>query len=99
MGKYVGDGNCDDANNNCGCEYDKGDCCAKTVKGGKVKKDYCKKCECLDPKGKAGAACTGKCGATKYVGDGNCDDANNNCGCEYDKGDCCAKTVKGGKVK
>ena len=25
---------------NCGCGYDGGDCCAKTVKDGKVKKDY-----------------------------------------------------------
>merc|ERR1711907_454085 len=24
---------------------------------------------------------------------GNCDDNNNNCGCEYDGGDCCAKTA------
>ena len=39
---YKGDGNCDDANNNKGCAYDGGDCCYKTVKGGKVKKDYCK---------------------------------------------------------
>ena len=39
---YKGDGNCDDENNNKGCAYDGGDCCVKTVKGGKVKKDYCK---------------------------------------------------------
>ena len=39
---YKGDGNCDDDNNNKGCAYDGGDCCYKTVKGGKVKKDYCK---------------------------------------------------------
>ena len=43
---YKGDGNCDDDNNNKGCAYDGGDCCAKTVKGGKVKKDYCKKVRC-----------------------------------------------------
>ena len=40
---YKGDGNCDDENNNKGCAYDGGDCCAKSVKGGTVKKDYCKK--------------------------------------------------------
>ena len=39
---YKGDGNCDDDNNNKGCEYDGGDCCAKTVKDGKVNKNYCK---------------------------------------------------------
>ena len=39
--KYKGDGNCDDENNNKKCGYDGGDCCAKTVEGGVVKKDYC----------------------------------------------------------
>ena len=39
------------------------------------------------------------CGAPSYVGDGNCDDNNNNAGCSYDGGDCCAKSVQGGKVK
>ena len=39
---YKGDGNCDDDNNNRGCAWDGGDCCYKTVKGGKVQKDYCK---------------------------------------------------------
>ena len=39
---YRGDGNCDDENNNKDCGYDGGDCCAKTVKGGLVKKDFCK---------------------------------------------------------
>ena len=38
---YKGDGNCDDQNNNKGCEYDGGDCCSKTVKGGVVKKTFC----------------------------------------------------------
>merc|ERR1712176_1298598 len=91
---YKGDGNCDDENNNCGCAYDGGDCCAKTVDGGTVKTKYCKKCECLDPKGKASGNCKGTCGAKNYKGDGNCDDNNNNCGCQYDGGDCCAKTLK-----
>ena len=40
--QYKGDGNCDDENNNKDCAYDGGDCCAKTVKGGQVKKNYCK---------------------------------------------------------
>jgi hypothetical protein len=40
--KYKGDGNCDDNNNNKGCGWDGGDCCVASVKGGKVKKDYCK---------------------------------------------------------
>ena len=40
---YKKDGNCDDDNNNAGCEYDGGDCCPKSVEGGEVKKKYCKK--------------------------------------------------------
>merc|ERR1712054_204821 len=94
--KYKGDGNCDDNNNSCGCDYDGGDCCAGSVQGGTVKTQYCKACKCLDPKFKNTAKPT--CGAPKYKGDGNCDDENNNPGCLYDDGDCCAKTVKGGKV-
>ena len=52
-------------------------------------------CKCIDPKaGKKPA-----CGSPKYKGDGVCDDNNNNKDCDYDGGDCCAKTVKGGKLK
>merc|ERR1712037_157006 len=99
--QYQGDGNCDDANNNCGCKYDGGDCCAGSVKGGSVKTAYCKQCQCKckDPNYKEDKNCKGKCGLQKYKGDGNCDDENNNCGCEFDGGDCCAKSVKGGKVQ
>merc|ERR1712032_1201116 len=61
---------------NKGCGYDGGDCCAKTVKGGKVKKAYCKKCACLDPKAKCPPnminpfAC--KCGTVKTTTDAGC---------------------------
>jgi len=101
---FKGDGNCDDKNNDEGCEWDGGDCCAATVtnnkgvKTGKVKTTYCTECKCLDP-----AAVEG-CWKDKFKGDGNCDDKNNNGGCEYDGGDCCVKTVqkdgeKTGEVK
>ena len=40
---YKGDGYCDDGNNNCGCEYDGGDCCNPNAN-----MDYCTKCECLE---------------------------------------------------
>merc|ERR1712222_276571 len=96
--KYKGDGNCDDENNNCGCEFDGGDCCAKSVKGGKVQTAYCKQCQCKDPKHKV-KGCNATCKSPKYIGDGNCDDDNNNCACGFDKGDCCGKDVKGGKVQ
>ena len=41
---YEGDFFCDDQNNNCGCEWDGGDCC-----GNNVKTKYCSACQCLDP--------------------------------------------------
>ena len=91
--QYQGDGNCDDANNNCGCKYDGGDCCSGSVKGGVVKTSYCTYCNCKDPK-HADKGCNATCTAPEYIGDGNCDDENNNCGCKYDKGDCCGKHVK-----
>ena len=52
-------------------------------------------CKCIDPASKSASTCADP----KYKGDGNCDDANNNAGCAYDGGDCCAKTVAGGVVK
>merc|ERR1712032_1357274 len=70
MGK--GDGNCDDENNNKGCGYDGGDCCAKSVKGGQVKKNFCKMCKCVDPGNQSKGKLT--CALPKYRGDGNCDD-------------------------
>merc|ERR1712224_499478 len=94
---WKGDGNCDDVNNNKGCEYDGGDCCEGTSKGGKVRTKFCAKCECLDPDQLN--ICEGECGGVKYQGDGFCDDYNNNCGCEYDGGDCCEATANKNKVK
>ena len=52
----------------------------------------CLQCKCLDPKPKAPPLC---CGDEKYKGDGVCDDANNNAGCEYDGGDCCVVSLGG----
>ena len=39
-----GDNYCHDENNNCGCEWDGGDCC-----GENVNTQFCSACECLDP--------------------------------------------------
>ena len=45
----------------------------------------CDGCACsLEPDAPDG--CTGSCGLESFTGDGNCDDANNNCGCRYDDG-------------
>merc|ERR1739848_680780 len=79
--KFKGDGNCDDGNNNAGCEYDGGDCCVKTAKNGKVKKTFCTECKCIDPDNLGEPS---GCQSPEFKGDGNCDDGNNNAGCEYD---------------
>ena len=39
---FKGDNYCNDENNNCGCEWDGGDCC-----GSNVNTQYCLVCECL----------------------------------------------------
>merc|ERR1711981_1147029 len=93
-----------DGNNNEGCEYDGGDCCAKSAENGQVKTKWCKECKCVDPKNQDEGEAAPTCEAINYKGDGNCDDGNNNEGCEYDGGDCCENTVmkdgqKTGKVK
>ena len=41
---FKGDNYCNDENNNCGCEWDGGDCC-----GDYVNTQWCSACECLDP--------------------------------------------------
>merc|ERR1712159_894019 len=98
---FAADGNCDDENNNCGCNWDNGDCCGKN--GNQHQYGYCKMCKCLDPsgttvpttKGKTTTAattdpnCNGVCGAPNFKGDKRCDDNNNNCACDWDGGDCC----------
>jgi len=40
------------------------------------------------------SGCTGSCGSPQWKGDDWCDDENNNCGCEWDGGDCCGDDVK-----
>ena len=66
---WKGDDWCDDENNNCGCEWDGGDCC-----GDDVKTQYCKECLCLDPSEKATtttteAPCKDSCGSPQWKGD------------------------------
>ena len=89
--QWKGDDWCDDENNNCGCEWDGGDCW-----GDDVKTQYCKECQCLDPKENTTteAPCKDSCGSPQWKGDDWCDDENNNCGCEWDGGDCCGDNVR-----
>ena len=81
---WKNDGNCDDENNTEECDYDGGDCCTDT------KKDHCTLCECKDPEFQNHINQTiTDCHNPSWVGDGHCDDENNNPECDFDGGDCC----------
>ena len=71
-----GDNLCDDENNNCGCEWDGGDCC-----GSNVNKDYCSACECLDPNWIPDVSCGGHFAST-------CEDCPSGNGASWCNGDC-----------
>merc|ERR1719506_2874303 len=86
--KKKGNKECNDENNNAGCDWDGGDCC-----GPSNYKPFCKKCECLDCTYVPPTTPKPKCQDEKYKGDGHCDDHNNNKGCDYDGGDCCGPKV------
>ena len=97
---WYADGICDDENNNEACFFDGGDCC-----GPNVNTDYCTVCQCLSEGGSSGgnggiATTTpslttnnGGCANQAWVGDGYCDDGNNNQECNFDGGDCCGDDV------
>ena len=97
---FIGDNFCDDQNNKCACNWDDGDCCSgkNFFIGGKNSFTQCTSCVCLDPANRASdCARTGPtCAVNGHDGDGICDDGNNNCGCNWDEGDCCGSS---GKVK
>merc|ERR1712037_391372 len=94
MGVHIwrGDGFCDDLNNFCGCNWDGGDCCGNK-KGAQGQYSHCKDCKCYDPE-ITKKKCQGRCKVLAWKGDKTCDDANNNCGCDWDGGDCCGKQNK-----
>ena len=81
-----GDQFCDDDNNIAACNWDGGDCCNSLMPGWDT---YCAECRCKDPS--QGGAAQG-CMEPNHVGDGYCDDGNNNGGCQWDGGDCCYNT-------
>ena len=43
INQYIGDGYCDDINNNLACTYDGGDCC-----GSNANTEYCTECQYLE---------------------------------------------------
>ncbi|CAM9310619.1 unnamed protein product, partial [Ectocarpus fasciculatus] len=95
---YLADGDCDEANNNEECGYDRGDCCSCTCV------DEAFECgsngfACIDPS----AECVDDDDVTvdilqncdsRDIGDGYCDLENNNEECHFDGGDCCSCTCQ-----
>ena len=76
----IGDGFCQDYNNNRHCSFDGGDCC-----GPCVNREFCTECKC-----KTGD--TDKI-TNARVGNGFCNDETNIEGCNFDGGDCCGTCV------
>lgn len=91
----VGDGRCDEATNNPGCAFDGGDCCACMCKDGAFTcgtSGY----DCRDPDAASDCSWDACTGIERYIGDGECNEANNNPQCSYDGGDCCPCTCNRG---
>jgi len=93
------DFHCDPDNNHANCDFDGGDCCGSNVKGTHYQYHFCTAkqilkngaCTCKDPRYKPKGSCSRSCFVKQWAGDGNCDDQNNVCGCNWDGGDCCDK--------
>ena len=86
---WIGDGYCDDDNNNAACSYDGGDCCGDTII-----MSYCSACQCLDPDyTHHPTEATVVCMNPQFIGDGYCDDHLNIHDCTFDGGDCCGPAV------
>ncbi|CAN0112687.1 unnamed protein product, partial [Hapterophycus canaliculatus] len=87
---WLGDGICDDSQNNAGCRYDGGDCCECTCFDGSHFPCGSNGFDCLDPSCLDPVLvaefpdCTG---GWLLVGDGDCDEDLNNASCGYDGGD------------
>ena len=81
--ELTGNGYCDDEMNHVGCNFDGGDCC-----GPNTNTDFCIYCACLN--GTLSEPTCEDVGITGHIGDGYCDDYNDNELCGYDGGDCCS---------
>lgn len=108
----MSDGVCHTQNNNEACGYDGGDCCSCTCEDGpdyscgqRGVGFFCVDpgAPCVDPtisptpsptQGVTYPDCEGSLG---FIGDGDCDDRNNNPECDYDGGDCCECTCVPGE--
>ena len=94
----IGDGQCNEKNNNEGCLYDGGDCCECTRIHNRSSSSFSL---CVDPSAPCydhtAVALKSNCpeGHIANIEDGQCDEKNNNEGCLYDGGDCCECTRTG----
>ena len=96
-----GNGVCDEANNNAACTYDGGDCCESTCVDASFTCGSFFGFTCRDPSvndaddftddyGLGGGDDAGDTCVPDFIGDGDCDESNNNADCgNYDGGDCC----------
>ena len=91
------DGRCDDSNNNEECLYDGGDCCPCSCINGLtytcgINDFFCRdpSSDCVDPHIDMYPACTD--GIIPEIGNGQCEENNNNEYCGFDGGDCCECT-------
>ena len=85
--QWIGDGQCDDDNNNPECDFDGGDCCSDT------EQIHCTECLCkTNGSSSVEEDLPNTCISHEWIGDGVCDDENNVPECDYDGGDCCVDT-------
>ena len=95
---FIADGDCDESNNNADCGFDGGDCCdcicdeSTCEASGSDCRDpnACGVDDFTDDYGLGGADDAGDTCVPDFIGDGDCDESNNNADCgNYDGGDCC----------
>jgi hypothetical protein len=91
---YKKDGDCDEGNNNAGCEFDGGDCC-----GDSVVTTFCTVCECKDPSSPTyGKTYTSDAADPfgyddEYSGYGSCSETGQFCDTFIGDEDCCSGLV------
>ena len=78
---WIGDGFCDDQNNNGACNFDGGDCC-----GSNITTLHCSECICFGNFSNCSASLA-------LIGNGFCNNEANTQECIYDGGDCCGPAV------
>ena len=80
----IGDGICNDENNNHICNYDGGDCCKEDIDT-----SMCHLCNCFHGYDQKNLTVQDSCPNLATIGNGYCDSENNHPICNFDNGDCC----------